>query len=321
MSITTDHPNETLIPVSGVLGVTSVVNAATGYRISGAAASGNYLRGNGTNFVSSAIQSGDVSGLITGSYGCRGNRSLNNTGTPDTKVDLVAAVVILKNSSNQIVIQDAPSTVTNDVSVSGSTANGRDQSGAFSASSWIHFYWIWNGTTLASLSSTVAPPTGPTLPSGYTHWAYSHAQRFDGSSHLLRVEVRGSWVTYGNLVVRPVALNAGAATVETTVDVSAIIPPNALMYTMDPSALNLTTDGAGAVNVAYAFRSGTGVNLVNATFNMTGLGVAAGQNFAQLATLLLPNIGQQFFYQITNTVGSGTLTLVALGYSIPNGDS
>lgn len=37
-----------------------VFNATTGYTLNGAAASGNYLRGNGTNFISSAIQAADV---------------------------------------------------------------------------------------------------------------------------------------------------------------------------------------------------------------------------------------------------------------------
>lgn len=38
----------------------SIFDAATGFRVAGAAASGNYLRGNGTNFVSAAIQAGDL---------------------------------------------------------------------------------------------------------------------------------------------------------------------------------------------------------------------------------------------------------------------
>jgi hypothetical protein len=38
----------------------TIFNAVTGFRIAGAAASGKFLRGNGTNFVSSGIQSGDV---------------------------------------------------------------------------------------------------------------------------------------------------------------------------------------------------------------------------------------------------------------------
>ncbi|MGH8246471.1 MAG: hypothetical protein ACREUU_08565, partial [Gammaproteobacteria bacterium] len=39
------------------------INTATGYRVGGAAASGSYLRGNGTNFVSSAILAADVPSL------------------------------------------------------------------------------------------------------------------------------------------------------------------------------------------------------------------------------------------------------------------
>ena len=49
------------------LDVNGVVNAATGFRVSNAATSGNYLRGNGTNFVSSAIQAADLPDL-SGTY-------------------------------------------------------------------------------------------------------------------------------------------------------------------------------------------------------------------------------------------------------------
>jgi hypothetical protein len=53
-------------------------NAATGFQIGGAAASGNYLRGNATNFVSSAIQAGDVPTLNQNTSGTASNVS----GTP-----------------------------------------------------------------------------------------------------------------------------------------------------------------------------------------------------------------------------------------------
>lgn len=49
------------------LDVVGVINASTGYRIGNGATSGNYMRGNGTNFVSSAIQSTDVNSFISGS--------------------------------------------------------------------------------------------------------------------------------------------------------------------------------------------------------------------------------------------------------------
>jgi hypothetical protein len=60
----------TTLGLSGNLTQTSgaTISAGTGFKINGgAAASGNYLRGDGTNFVSSAIQAGDVPSL-TGTY-------------------------------------------------------------------------------------------------------------------------------------------------------------------------------------------------------------------------------------------------------------
>src|SRR6185312_8423465 len=39
-----------------------VFDAATGYKVAGAATSGNYLRGNGTNFVSAALAAADLTG-------------------------------------------------------------------------------------------------------------------------------------------------------------------------------------------------------------------------------------------------------------------
>src|SRR6185503_13464925 len=81
MSITPDHPNETLIPDSGVLGIIGVLNLSIGYRIAGAAASGNYLRGNGTNFVSSAIQAGDLTGLVVSSITGTANQIIASAST------------------------------------------------------------------------------------------------------------------------------------------------------------------------------------------------------------------------------------------------
>ncbi len=48
------------------LDVNGVTNSATGYRVGNAATAGNYLRGNGTNFVSSAIQASDLPSSFSG---------------------------------------------------------------------------------------------------------------------------------------------------------------------------------------------------------------------------------------------------------------
>ena len=68
---TTDYWGPANVTISGSVGigttapattldVNGVANAATGFRVANAAANGNYLRGDGTNFVSGAMQAGDI---------------------------------------------------------------------------------------------------------------------------------------------------------------------------------------------------------------------------------------------------------------------
>jgi hypothetical protein len=45
---------------SGYLSMNNAINSGVGYRVGGAAATGSYLRGNGTNFVSATIQPSDI---------------------------------------------------------------------------------------------------------------------------------------------------------------------------------------------------------------------------------------------------------------------
>jgi len=79
------------------LDVNGVVNAATGYRIANAAATGgNYLRGNGTNFVASGIQVSDVPIL-----------NQNTTGTAANVTGIIAPAnggTGVNNGSNTLII-------------------------------------------------------------------------------------------------------------------------------------------------------------------------------------------------------------------------
>lgn len=87
---------------------------------------------------------------------------------------------------------------TNDVSVAGPVAGGRDQSGAFDTSKWIHFFFIYNPVTgdVSSLSS--ASPTAPTLPTGYTFFVRTGAVWFSAISQLLITYQMGDRVTYNS---------------------------------------------------------------------------------------------------------------------------
>jgi hypothetical protein len=166
-------------------------------------------------------------------YGSRGNTSERHASNA-TQWILKAALVFLRDATiTSIVVRDNPSNVTVDIATAGPVANGRDQSGAFSNDSWVHFYWIWNGTTLAGIASAAAPPTGPTLPSGYTHWCYEGSARVDGSGNIVKMYHRGNRATYE---AARSALAAGTATSETAVSLAALAPPNALEIILDCDA-------------------------------------------------------------------------------------
>jgi hypothetical protein len=76
---------------NGFLSSGSYINTSVGYRVGGAAASGYYLRGNGTDFLASQIQAGDISGIaVTSLQGLTGGVTLtfDNTVTSATGFSL-----------------------------------------------------------------------------------------------------------------------------------------------------------------------------------------------------------------------------------------
>jgi hypothetical protein len=240
----------------------------------------------------------------------------NNSSTPNTQFDLDADAIVLRNSKNQTVtIWEPGAAITNNISTAGPAANGRDQAGAFSNSSWVHFYWIWNGTTLASLSSATAPPTGPTLPSGYTHWAYAGAVYLDSGGALRRVRIMGNTAYYDSALSASTTVNN---TSESAVSVAAYVPPNA------PSWLSvwipiIAANGSGVIHAALAIRIVTGTTYHTISIDAEGLGVSV--NFRNSDTTLeIPNVSQQVLYIWTVTNGaSQNCTLNVLGYRVPNG--
>jgi hypothetical protein len=247
-----------------------------------------------------ALQASD----LVDSYAVRGLVGGNNGVTPNTKYDLSANLVVLRAPGGGLNVQINAGVLTNDVGLSGPAAGGRDQSGAFSASTWIHFYFIWSGSTLSTVSSTVAPPTGPTLPGGYTHWAYCGAVRFNGSSQLVATHMSGSKVHYAAMQV---ALAAGNATTETTVSLSALVPPNAVNFGTYLGFANVTN-----VSSNVQFRYITGFNYFQ--LRQTTTTINAGTN---IASVEFPNISQQMFY-INSAAGDAT-DINIIYYTVPNG--
>lgn len=239
---------------------------------------------------------------------------VNNTGTPNTQLDLSASSVTLRNpTSGATAVLVNTGVITNNILTAGSVANGRDQAGAFANGSWVHFHFIYNGVALATLASTSS--TAPVLPTGYTYSAYAHSVYLSAGGALTEGVIRGSWFQ-NKLAIA--AVNNGNATGLTSVSLTAIIPPNALQFEIYSPNLALTALASGAYNLqCNVVISGTSTAL---QFGMQGTGAANAVTGASGASKRLQNIGQNFAYQLVVGAGVGYIVTIGVtGYSVPNG--
>lgn len=258
-------------------------------------------------------------GQVSNTYAVRGLTGQNNATTPTTQYDVSCNLVVLRNPTlgNTQAVSN-PGTITNNISTAGPIANGRDQASAFPASNWVHLYYIWNGTTLATISSLTAPPTGPALPNGYTHWAYIGAIILTASSTLNSVHMRGSRMRYDgtqNAVV------GGSATTQTAVGLNPLIPPNALMFTLSIRELAGSADGTGKLDLVLHLGVISGSDYDAKHFGIAGVTSGTSQ-FSAPGTVDMPNVGQNYYYYMTQANGTGpSTTHLVLGYTVPNGDA
>lgn len=265
----------------------------------------------------SPVFTGVATGVVNNFAGSRGLIGKVNGASPLTKYDLSADAVILKNSSNDTIVRTTVTTITNDLGLAGITANGRDQVAVFAVSSWIHVYFIWNGTTLATVSSLTAPPTGPIMPTGYTHWCYAAALRWNASSNIIpcRTQSNFMWYDVGQGGINRMLTN-GQATTRTAVDLSGIVSPNVVLV-----QLNLNLDVIhNTASIAFAGALGPTGSSTTQEYVKIDTQVN-GQECAQHSQLSIPaGTTQQIDYNI-NLVpsGSGGLTVDVLGFTIPNG--
>lgn len=267
---------------------------------------------NGTVTVTGGAGTLDFAAVGISSWSSRNNRSVVATNTTAT---LIASEIMLRHSTTFATkVINAPANQTNTITTAGPTAGGRDQAGAFTASSWVYFYWIWNGATISSVSSATPPPVGPTLPSGYTFWCFDTAYRLDGASALVPSRNVGAWVLYNT---QKVALTAGVATVETAVDLTTFVPPYATQVRLNGNAsirnnLGGNVDRSDDVTVKLRWITGTDYFRARMRSDMT----TQYNNTAWQVDI--PQLAQNVFYIWTAGGGFSTtsLDLDVLGYEV-----
>ncbi len=100
-----------------------VLNVGTGYRVGNAAASGNYLRGNGTNFVSNTIQAADVPTLNQNTSGTAATVTTNaNMTGPITGTGNVTSITSQTGTGTKFVVDTSPTLVTPTLGVATGTS-------------------------------------------------------------------------------------------------------------------------------------------------------------------------------------------------------
>lgn len=274
-------------------------------------------------YIGGAVRNTDGLRILTGTGSVTRLRLANGATNPNFQVVIKFDDAVVRNTNFQTVSLSGGTIYVNDTNVAGPTADGRDQAGDFAFNSWIYFYLIFNGSTIATISSA-SPPTnagGPTLPAGYTHWTYLTSVYHDGSGNLLRVRARGSWVYY---TLRTVITASATSTSPVDIDLSAFVPPNALAYTFHYQGLGVT-DGAGTVDMRLNINDAIPNLRERYDGTFTGLGATQSTTlFSGKSTL--PNdtasADASPFLSYDWDVATGTsptAVFCCTGYQIPNG--
>jgi hypothetical protein len=257
----------------------------------------------------------------TGMPAVRGVALQNNPTAPNTKID----VLIAGGGGWATFVDQGGQTIGNntnygfivDAGLAGPVANGRDQAATFGASQWLHIYAIYGrGQAPAGLISiTFGTPVPPTFPTGYTHAAYLTSIYWDASSHFVRFHQIDDRISYD---ARQVALNAGAAAVDTAVGVSTLVPFQAIDFDLNIESWGVTADGTGAaISVLHlGFLAGTDAHQLVTDFAVspsTATRIPTGD-------ITFPNVSQQFYYHHQVLNGSApSATAVLRSYRVPNG--
>ncbi len=188
----------------------------------------------------------------------------NNSGTPNTKIDITAGYSLLTTTGGTPKFLSSVS-VTIDLTTTG--ANGMD-TGARPTSGWVYCYIINNGSVTAGLATATSPTAGlpSPFPGGYSNFAYVGAMRCDGSQNLLRTRQQGRAVGYTvvtatNTPALP-SMITGAQTFWTAVAVASFIPLTAgeIKLCLGLSVAGSAGTAAAAPNNSYGTSTGTTTN-------------------------------------------------------------
>lgn len=309
-----------------ISGVLTPANGGTGFSV--APTNGQIPIGSGGLFVPATLTAGPGVAITSGAGNVTigaptllselHNLQCENDGAfPGTKMNCsVSALVAINSSSGRLRIT-APGTLVCNIALAGPIPGGRDQAGAFGANQWVSIWAITNGTSTACLASLSSDQiSGPTLPSGYTHFAYLTSVRANAVGDFLNIVTRGRTVFYKSQETIQTVTSAGTTTPSTL----SWIPPSATEFMVQIRAL-LSTNGSGAAAISTQVG---GFDISYSQFSGNVYVNGASQSSELSTTIPLPNVASQLALIVTNwsnpsNIASESISLKAIGYTIQNG--
>lgn len=222
-----------------------------------------------------------------------------NSASANSKVDVVADEVLLKDSSGNAYLASSVS-VTVDITASG--ANGLD-TGTEAISTWYYVWLIYNSTSNTKAGLLSVSSSAPTMPAGYTYKALVGAVRNDASSNFVSFYQQGRIVFVENPVVFTGLSGATSWTALSGTPLTTfqgIVPPLAKAVRGNAGAT-----GGSARGIAVA-----------ADANALGVSIIAGQpdnavlSFQLAGVFYVPlKTSQLFYYRMTDTSSTYRLTV------------
>jgi len=278
--------------------------------------------GGGTFFVDTGtawvqVSPGVTAATAPGTYTVRNLVGVPNSAASTTQTSFSADLAILRNptTGGVTVFTSVPVTAGRiDQQFTGGAVVGCDQAAEPTSGTFVHWYFTASSasTNPQVICSATAPPTGPSLPTGWVSWAYLGAQPIANGEALIQIDFRGSQMYYR---ASQNVVNGGSATGGTAVSVASFVSANALSYGVHmlpayPSG-NVTDN-----TVFFELVAGTQWGQALPAYpNTTGAFVGGGPFLVYRAEF--PNVSQQFYYYWAKSGGS--LTAGVVSFKVPNG--
>jgi len=265
---------------------------------------------NSTNLATTAFVQSNTS---TGTYATRG--FTGTTIATQLSVNLGLECVVRNAAGNTVRLTSSGQTLA--IQPGAAVGPGGPDGGAIPATADISFFVIYKAgdplTTFAGICSQNSYPqtNGPTLPTGYTHWAYLTTVRRNAGS-LFQTSIRGEWVYYITPVTAVSGGNSGGSW--TSASMAGVVPAiaNSVLYEV---TCTVSASTAGTLTHSIGWSSGNTYHQI--PLSLQAAGTQYGSALVQMAFNNTTNAVYYTYGSASGTLTGSAINISAAGYSVP----